>query len=107
MLKGLPYGHRVDWLALGIMVYEMLTGSPPYDFDDEHHSKGSGDDDDGDEDEEERLFTKIINNEVEYPDDMSLAAMSLVIEVSVITVKSEALKCHCLLYALSLSSDTN
>lgn len=101
MLKGLPYGHSVDWWALGIMVYEMLTGSPPYDFDDEHHRNGSADDDDGDEEEEEKkLFAKIINDQVQYPDDMSLAAMSLVSEVSVITVKSEALKCHCLLYAL-------
>jgi novel protein kinase C epsilon type len=36
MLKGLPYGHGVDWWALGIMVFEMLTGCPPFDCDNEY-----------------------------------------------------------------------
>jgi serine/threonine protein kinase len=82
MLEGLPYGHSVDWWALGIMVFEMLTGSPPYDNDDEHSSNGGGDGDDGDVDEE-KLFKKIVNTEVEYPDNMSLVAVSLAIKVSV------------------------
>jgi serine/threonine protein kinase len=94
MLKGLPYGRGVDWWALGIMVFEMLTGCPPYDYDTEDKSKGCDDDDD------EKLFNRIMNVDVDYPDDMSLAALSLLINVSVITVKSEALKCHCLLCAL-------
>jgi hypothetical protein len=50
--------------------------------------------------EDEKLFNKIVNIEVDYPDDMLLAAISLVIKVSVSTIKSEALKCDCVLYAL-------
>jgi Serine/threonine protein kinase len=40
MLEGSPYGHDVDWWALGIMVLEMLTGYPPYDYDNEDDSTG-------------------------------------------------------------------
>ena len=39
MLEGLPYGHSVDWWALGIMVFKMLTGHQPYNY------GGGGDDD--------------------------------------------------------------
>jgi serine/threonine protein kinase len=38
MLEGLPYGHGVDWWALGIMVFEMITGYRPYKYDNEDDS---------------------------------------------------------------------
>src|SRR5215510_7148940 len=157
MLRGEPYGHGVDWWALGIMVFEMLTGCPPFNYesedtngsgdhdddngdekdktaddeeedgeeeeeeeeeeedDDDEGGGGGGEDDgddedddddegvgdDGDDDEEEgddddddeededddddedqKLFDKIIHTEADYPDDMSLTAMSFVIKVS-------------------------
>jgi hypothetical protein len=129
MLEGLPFGHGVDCWALEIMVFEMLTGSPPYNYNTEDDRKGGDDDDDGgvggddddkkelgaeikddgkeeecdgggggdddnDGDEEDvKLFNKIMNTEVDFPDDLSLAAISLVSKVSVITIKSEALNC--------------
>jgi serine/threonine protein kinase len=183
MLEGfLPYDHSVDWWALGIMVFEMLTGRQPYNYgggddnndnnkkhdvdsddngmnwwmlvlavlfmlmgfseddctDDDDDDDSDDDDrrivdddggdgasglrgpehkcnlpiDGGDKEEEEEeeeedggdddddLFHKIINNEVDFPEDLAQAAISLVSKVSVITIKSEALKCHSLLYAL-------
>ena len=30
-----PYNKSVDWWALGILLYEMLIGHPPFDGDDE------------------------------------------------------------------------
>ena len=103
MLKGFPYGHAVDWWALGVMVFEMLTGKQPYDCDDD--SMDGGDDEDIDDDayfEEviEKLYSKMVTGEVDFPEDLSPAAVSLVMKVSLITVKSEALKCHSLSYAL-------
>jgi len=95
MLKYLPYGHSVDWWALGIMVFEMLTGKPPYDYD-----ENKADDDDNWDDEDEKFCNKVNTEEVNFPEDLSLAAVSLLIKVSLITVKSEALKCHSLSYAL-------
>ena len=74
------------------MVFEMMVGHPPFFYDDE----GDSDDDSA----EERLDHKILMEEVEFPGDMSLAAVSILKKVSVITIKSAALKCHSLLYAL-------
>jgi serine/threonine protein kinase len=88
----LPYGQGIDWWAVGVMIFEMMTGHPPFDDDEEEDM-----DDDSYEDQLER---KILNNEVDFPEDMSLAAISIVLHVSVIGIKSEALKCHSLLYAL-------
>jgi serine/threonine protein kinase len=50
-LEGLPYGHGVDWWALGIMVFGMLTGSVPCDYDTEDSSTVDDDDDDDDDDD--------------------------------------------------------
>jgi serine/threonine protein kinase len=30
MLKGQPYGKATDWWSLGILIYDMLTGNPPW-----------------------------------------------------------------------------
>jgi hypothetical protein len=72
-VKGLPYGQRVDLWAQGIMLFEM-TGYRPFYYDDE--------DDSTDEDNyDENLFHKI-NNEVFFPENMSLAAVSIAEKVS-------------------------
>jgi hypothetical protein len=46
------------------------------------------------DDDDANLFYKIINDEVDCPEDLSLVVMLSVSKVSVITIKSEALKCH-------------
>ena len=91
-MKRLPYGQGVDWWAVGVMVFEMMTGHPPFDYDE-------GEDTD-DEDSREKLDQKILHDEVDFPEGMSLAAISIVLKVSVIAIQSETLKCHSLLYAL-------
>lgn len=35
ILKEEPYGHSVDWWALGVLLYEFVTGQTPFDADDE------------------------------------------------------------------------
>ena len=30
MIRGLAYNQAVDWWALGALVYEMVTGNPPF-----------------------------------------------------------------------------
>ena len=45
IVQNLPYGRGVDWWALGIMMYEMLVGSAPFDCnddDDEKEKRGGG-----------------------------------------------------------------
>lgn len=45
-----PYGHSVDWWALGVLLFEMLCGQTPFDADNE-----------------DDLFSSIINDEVLFP----------------------------------------
>ena len=59
------------------------------------HNKDTDDDDSHD-----KLDQKILHDEVDFPEDMSLAAILIVLKVIVIAIQSEALKCHSLLYAL-------
>jgi novel protein kinase C epsilon type len=35
IVKNLPYGQGVDWWAVGVMLFEMLTGGPPFYYDEE------------------------------------------------------------------------
>jgi serine/threonine protein kinase len=72
-VKNLPYDQGVDWWAVGVMLFEMLTGVPPFYYDEE--------DDTDDEDREEKLDNKIVNDDVNIPDDMSLAAASIVLKL--------------------------
>lgn len=31
IIQGLPYGKSVDFWALGVLMYEMMVGKPPFD----------------------------------------------------------------------------
>jgi novel protein kinase C epsilon type len=69
IVKNLPYDQGVDWWAVGVMLFQMLTGGPPFYYDEEEDSEVWA--------AEEKLVQKIINDEVDIPDDMSLDAASI------------------------------
>ncbi|XP_041070801.1 protein kinase C eta type isoform X2 [Carcharodon carcharias] len=50
ILQELQYGSSVDWWALGVLLYEMLCGQPPFEAENE-----------------DDLFESILNDEVLYP----------------------------------------
>lgn len=61
-----PYGKSVDFWALGVMVYEMLLGCPPFDGE-----------------EEDALYRSILEQPVHLPRSMSKEASSFIKGVSV------------------------
>ena len=60
------YGASVDWWALGVLMYEMLVGQPPFEFENE-----------------DDLFRAILSQEVLYPSWLSKEAESALTGVSV------------------------
>ncbi|KAK2571854.1 Protein kinase C beta type [Acropora cervicornis] len=52
-----PYSFSVDWWALGVLIYEMLAGQPPFDGDDE-----------------DELFNSILEHSVSYSRSISKEA---------------------------------
>ena len=56
-----PYGASVDWWALGVLIYEMLAGQPPFDGEDE-----------------DELFNSILEQTVSFPRSLSKEAVSVV-----------------------------
>lgn len=60
LLLGQGYTKNVDWWTLGVLLYEMLTGLPP--FYDENTNE---------------MYRKILQQELRFPDDMSDPAISL------------------------------
>lgn len=60
LLLGQGYTKTVDWWTLGVLLYEMMTGLPP--FYDENTNE---------------MYRKILQDELRFPDDMSSDARSL------------------------------
>ncbi|CEP19767.1 hypothetical protein [Parasitella parasitica] len=60
LLLGQGYTKNVDWWTLGVLLYEMLTGLPPF-YDENTNT----------------MYTKILNDELIIPDDMSVEASNL------------------------------
>ncbi|CDS05593.1 hypothetical protein LRAMOSA08121 [Lichtheimia ramosa] len=60
LLLGQGYTKSVDWWTLGVLLYEMMTGLPP--FYDENTNE---------------MYRKILQDELRFPDDMSEDAKSL------------------------------
>ncbi|KAI8981739.1 kinase-like domain-containing protein [Mycotypha africana] len=60
LLLGQGYTKTVDWWTLGVLLYEMMTGLPP--FYDENTNE---------------MYRKILQDELRFPDDMSQEARSL------------------------------
>ena len=56
----LDYGASVDWWALGVLMYEMMAGQPPFEADNE-----------------DDLFESILHDDVLYPVWLSKEAVSV------------------------------
>ena len=56
----MDYGASVDWWALGVLMYEMMAGQPPFEADNE-----------------DELFEAILHDEVLYPVWLSREANSI------------------------------
>ena len=65
ILREEDYGASVDWWALGVLMYEMMAGQPPFEADNE-----------------DELFEAILNDEVLYPVWLSREANSILRGVS-------------------------
>uniref|UniRef100_A0A8C9XZJ3 Protein kinase C n=1 Tax=Sander lucioperca TaxID=283035 RepID=A0A8C9XZJ3_SANLU len=60
ILQELEYGASVDWWALGVLMYEMMAGQPPFEADNE-----------------DDLFESILHDDVLYPVWLSKEAVSI------------------------------
>ena len=60
ILEEKDYGSSVDWWALGVLMYEMMAGQPPFEADNE-----------------DELFEAILKDEVLYPVWLSREANSI------------------------------
>jgi len=61
VLKGQQYGKEVDWWSLGTLIYEMLTGLPPFYSEDV-----------------QLMYSKIMKEKLHFPKKMSEEAKSLI-----------------------------
>jgi len=61
VIKGNKYTKAVDWWSVGILIYEMLTGSPPFVSD-----------------QIQQLFEKIIKSQINFPKTISPDATDLI-----------------------------
>lgn len=66
LLLGQGYTKTVDWWTLGVLLYEMLTGLPP--FYDENTNE---------------MYRKILQDEIRFPEDVTPQARSILTGVSI------------------------
>jgi len=66
ILQELNYGASVDWWALGVLMYEMMAGQPPFEADNE-----------------DDLFESILHDDVLYPVWLSKEAVSILKGVTI------------------------
>ncbi|CAH8493333.1 unnamed protein product [Heterobilharzia americana] len=77
ILAELDYGFSVDWWALGVLMYEMMAGAPPFEGD-----------------TEQDLFNAISYEEVNYPPNLHPDAVDI---LSKFLVKSPARRLGCVI----------
>ena len=65
VLTEASYTRAIDWWGLGVLIFEMLVGEPPF----------SGED-------EEEIFDSIVNDDVRYPRFLSIEAIAIMRRVS-------------------------
>lgn len=87
MLTEQDYGVSVDWWALGVLLYEMLAGQPPFDGEDE-----------------DDLFQAILEDDVLYPVWISKDAQSVLTGVLHLTTFIYCPSCHEILFAIKMNS---
>lgn len=78
ILQELEYGPSVDWWALGVLMYEMMAGQPPFEADNE-----------------DDLFESILHDDVLYPVWLSKEAVSILKAVSDLSIMSYCLYFEC------------
>ena len=64
LLEGKGYSQVVDWWTLGVLLYEMLSGLPPFYSEDINE-----------------MYNRILNDELKFPADFSPEAKSILIKV--------------------------
>jgi len=62
VLRGVGHSYAVDWWSLGTLVYEMITGLPPFYSDDKP-----------------KMYSKILNDDLIFPQEMSEDACDFLI----------------------------
>jgi len=60
ILEGKTYGKEVDWWSFGTLLYEILTGLPPF-YDEDI----------------QQMYTRIMTDEINYPNTLSENAISI------------------------------